>query len=149
MNALFEAKSNRAMVERLQHLKSDAQPVWGRMNVRQMLAHCRQPLLVATGQKKLKRGLIGILFGKLAKKKLAGPKPFERGLPTAPDFVVRDPKPFSEEHAELIALVQRFADEGPSVLSNDPHPFFGPLTSAEWDLLQWKHLDHHLRQFGT
>jgi len=28
------------------------------------------------------------------------------------------------------------------------HPFFGPLTNEEWNALQWKHLSHHLRQFG-
>ncbi len=34
-------------------------------------------------------------------------------------------------------------------LSKDPHPFFGNLNSEEWDTLNWKHLDHHLRQFGV
>ncbi len=149
MNTLFETKSNRALVERIQRLQPDSRALWGKMNVEQMLAHCRQPLRVATGELKLRRGLIGILFGKIAKKKLAGPEPFERGLPTAPHFVVRTPGPFAEERAPLLALVQRFATEGPSVLSKEPHPFFGPLTQAEWDLLQWKHLDHHLRQFGV
>ena len=104
---------------------------------------------MAVGELELKRGLIGILFGKLAKKKLAGPKPFDRGLPTAPAFVVRDARVFADERARLTALVARFGAQGPSVLSNEPHPFFGPLTAAEWDLLQWKHLDHHLRQFGV
>lgn len=149
MSTLFESKSNRAVIERLQLLKPDSKPAWGKLNVVQMLAHCQQPLRVATGELKLKRGLIGILFGKLAKKKLASPEPFSRGLPTAPGFLVREPRPFVEEHAQLVALVARFGAEGPRVLTKEPHPFFGPLTSAEWDLLQWKHLDHHLRQFGA
>ncbi|HUR28020.1 MAG TPA: DUF1569 domain-containing protein [Planctomycetota bacterium] len=146
---LFETRSNQAIVARIQALRPDSKALWGKMQVAQMLAHCRQPLLVATGELQLKRGLIGILFGKLAKKKLTAPEPFKRGLPTAPQFIVRDPQAFAEERARLIALVERFAKEGPSVLSREPHPFFGPLTQEEWDLLQVKHLDHHLRQFGA
>ena len=47
------------------------------------------------------------------------------------------------------ALVDRFGVAGPSGLTSLPHPFFGPLSSEEWQALQWRHLDHHLRQFGA
>ncbi len=149
MPSIFDSNDNRALLTRVQRLTPEGQAVWGKMEPAQMLAHCRQPLLVATGELALKRGLIGILFGKLAKKKLAGPKPFDRGLPTAPAFVVRGARDFSVERAQLCALIARFGAEGPSLLSKQPHPFFGPLTVVEWDTLQWKHLDHHLRQFGV
>ncbi len=49
--------------------------------------------------------------------------------------------------ADRDALVRRFAAAGPAGLSREPHPFFGSLTTAEWEVLMWKHLDHHLRQF--
>jgi hypothetical protein len=29
------------------------------------------------------------------------------------------------------------------------HGFFGPLSGAEWGVSQYKHVDHHLRQFGA
>ncbi len=148
MPSIFDPQDNLALLKRMERLAPDSLAAWGKMNAAQMLAHCRQPLLVATGELELKRGLIGILFGKLAKKKLAGPKPFDRGLPTAPAFVVRGTRDFGAERAQLCALIARFAAEGPGVLSQQPHPFFGPLTVVEWDTLQWKHLDHHLRQFG-
>jgi hypothetical protein len=54
-----------------------------------------------------------------------------------------------EEKRCLVALVQRFAQTGPDGITKDPHPFFGKLTTKEWDTLQWKHLDHHMRLFGT
>jgi hypothetical protein len=146
---LFVAESNRAIVARIRALRPDSKPAWGKMDVAQMLAHCQQPLRVATGELQLKRNLIGILFGKLAKKQLLRPEPFKRGLPTAPDFIVRDARTFDAERAQLIALVERFDAEGAKVLSKQPHPFFGPLTTEEWDQLQYKHLDHHLRQFGA
>ena len=30
-----------------------------------------------------------------------------------------------------------------------PHPFFGKLNRQEWARLIYKHLDHHLNQFGS
>jgi hypothetical protein len=147
MNTLFEPAGCDAILQRIQSVSADSTALWGKMNVAQMFAHCQRPLMVATGEMKLRRGLIGIMFGGFAKKQLARPEPFKRGLPTAPEFVVREPGSFAVEKARLSALVQRFGSGGPSALPQEPHPFFGRLTSHEWDLLQWKHLDHHLRQF--
>jgi hypothetical protein len=48
-----------------------------------------------------------------------------------------------------VALVRRLGDGGAAALTKEPHPFFGPLTAAERDALRWRHLDHHLRQFGA
>ncbi|MDZ4803510.1 MAG: DUF1569 domain-containing protein [Candidatus Eisenbacteria bacterium] len=31
----------------------------------------------------------------------------------------------------------------------EPNPIFGNLSVDEWGKLSWKHLDHHLRQFGA
>ena len=149
MKSLFQPSDNAEFVERIQSLRPEVKAQWGKMSAAQMLAHCQVPLRVASGELKLKRGLFGILFGRLAKKKLAGPEPFQRGLPTAPEFVVRDARDFAVEHGRLVELVQRFGQRGPAGLTREPHPFFGPLTNEEWDLLQSKHLDHHLRQFGA
>ncbi len=101
------------------------------------------------GEHKLKRNLLGLLFGRLAKKALVGDKPYSRNLPTSPSFVVKDNKIFEEEKSKLIGIIQRFSGGGPEVLIKTPHPFFGPLTVEEWDKCQWKHLDHHLQQFGV
>ncbi|HCN83736.1 MAG TPA: hypothetical protein DIT07_08950 [Sphingobacteriaceae bacterium] len=116
------------------------------MSVAQMATHCQRPLQVAYGELNLKRGLVGLLFGGFAKKSLMKDQPFDKGLPTHPRFVVKDDRNFQQEKDTLLALVSRFS---PDVLTKDPHPFFGKMTQEEWDTLQWKHLDHHLRQFGV
>ena len=146
--SLFDAAARQQIVDRLQTLRPDSPRQWGKMNLGQMLAHCQQPLRVALGELRLKRSLIGLLFGRLAKKKLLAPAPWGQGMPTAPEFKITDTRDFARERAALVALVQRFAG-GPAVLTADPHPVFGRLTPAEWDALQWRHLDHHLRQFGA
>jgi hypothetical protein len=114
-----------------------------------MCVHVQLPLEVATGELKLKRTLIGRLFGRIAKKSLLADAPFKQGLPTDPKFVVTDARHLESERIRLDALLSRVGQRGPAGLTTEPHPFFGPLTTAEWDMLLWKHLDHHLRQFGA
>ena len=149
MPSIFQPADSAEMVKRIQFLRPDARAQWGKMQVGQMLAHCRNAMSVATGDLNLKRSLFGLLFGRMAKKSLMKPEPFKRGLPTAPEFRITDARDFAAEQKKLVELVQRLTKGGPDGLTKEQHPFFGPMTGAEWDLLQWKHLDHHLRQFGA
>jgi len=136
------------LVRRLQTLQASDKPVWGKFDAIHAVVHCQVPLLVALGEQKLPRTLIGRLFGGLARRSLTKPKPFPENSPTDPRFLVEPKRDFTGERQVLIELVQRFARQGPSGAPKDPHPFFGPLTPAEWSTLMAKHLDHHLRQFG-
>lgn len=146
--SLFDRAGNQAVLARIQALRGDEKPLWGKLDVPRMVAHCGIGLKLAMGDVKLKRALIGLLFGRMARKQLLRPEPFKRNLPTASEFKIKSTRGLEAERAELLALVKRFGS-GPSVLTKEAHPFFGELTSAEWDALQWKHLDHHLRQFGV
>ncbi|MCP3915760.1 MAG: DUF1569 domain-containing protein [bacterium] len=95
-----------------------------------------------------KRGLIGFLFGRIAKKKfIDSDTPFNRDGPTDPRFLDRYASDFGRARDRLLELVEQYGEHG--VQTREPHPFFGPLTSEEWSRLMWKHLDHHLRQFGV
>ncbi len=148
-DSLFTPAGLARLLARLDALRPDSARQWGKMDVAQMLAHCQQPLRVALGELQLKRSLVGRLFGRMAKRQLLGPKAWKPGMPTAPQFRIVDARRFADEHAALRALVERFGRGGPAGLCKDPHPFFGPLTADEWQALQWRHLDHHLRQFGA
>ncbi|MFY9345059.1 MAG: DUF1569 domain-containing protein [Planctomycetota bacterium] len=147
-DSLFDPAGLARMLARLDALPANATRQWGKMTAGQMLAHCQQPLRVALGELNLKRSLVGLLFGRLAKKKLLAPAPWKPGMPTAPEFRIAGDRDFAKENAALRALVERFGKGGPAALTKQPHPFFGPLTVDEWQGLQWRHLDHHLRQFG-
>lgn len=149
MQDLFSPAVSGKIVSRMEQLKSTSQPLWGKMNVAQMLAHCQAPLQVALKEKKLKRNLFGILFGKMAKKKLTSGKPFPRNLPTDKSFLVTDERKFEEEKSKLITLINRFTAAGGESISKETHPFFGKMTPEEWGILSYKHLDHHLQQFGV
>jgi len=113
-----------------------------------MLAHCQVLLRMALGELDAKRGLMGFLFGRIAKKKILSDQPFKTHLPTLPEAKITGVKEFDTEKQQLIDVIKRF-EAGPGVLTGKRHPFFGPMTIEEWDKLQLKHLDHHLRQFGV
>jgi hypothetical protein len=80
---------------------------------------------------------------------LVKPEPFKKNLPTAKSFIVKDERNFEEEKNKLVNLLQRLSHTNPEDVAKRPHPFFGKLTADEWNTLQFKHLDHHLRQFGV
>src|SRR4051812_10173655 len=122
MNNLFEPSVAMDIISRLQQIHSGTRPLWGKMNAAQMMAHCQAPFLVYFGDLKLKRGLIGFLFGGIAKKQLSSDKSWKKNLPTAKEFIVADERNFEVERNKLIELINRF-NTGSSRNSVFIHPF--------------------------
>jgi hypothetical protein len=118
------------------------------MNVAQMMAHCCAPLETYFTESKMKKSFIGILFGKVVFKQLISDKPWRKSLPTAKSFKIADERNFEEEKNKLVSIVDRFSTEGYTITSFT-HPFFGKLSSQEYALFNYRHLDHHLQQFGV
>ena len=118
------------------------------MSVSQMLLHCQKPLDVAEGKLELKRNIIGFLFGKMAKKSFLQNEDFKKNMPTDKGFIIKSSPEFEKEKEVLCDQIARFGAMGPTIIANSKHPFFGEMTEEEWGVLQYKHLDHHLKQFG-
>ena len=112
-------------------------------------SHLQAPVQVAIGELQLKRTLIGVLLGKIAKKQLVNEKPFSQNLPTDPSFIRKTEHDFATEKTKLLSLFNKLVAGGETGLTNLPHPFFGKMTIAEWSTSLVKHFDHHLRQFGV
>ena len=149
MPSIYNNQDAEAFIERINKLTPITQYTWGTMTVSQMLAHIQQPIMVAIGETKPKRSLIGILFGRIAKKKLVNEKPFKQGLLTAPSFKIKNERNFDAEKNKAIELIKLINTAGSEGTTKDKHPIFGKLNGEEWDMLTVKHLDHHLRQFGV
>ena len=90
--------------------------------------------------------MIGRLIGPIIKPRALA-TPMRQGNPTSPDLRIADVRDFETERKRLLGLIDRFAAGGPGSVTKAPHPFFGPMTTDEWALQMWKHIDHHLRQF--
>lgn len=149
MQTLFEPAGRQGIDARLGQLRPDSARQWGKMSVSQMLAHCSAALEVATGDRPRKHQLIGRIFAPFVKSSLLGEKPFSRNSPTDPTFVVTDERNFDAEKRRLDELVRRFCEAGPVNAASQTHSFLGRLDGDEWGVMMYKHLDHHLRQFGA
>jgi hypothetical protein len=149
MNNLYQPADVAALIRRIEQLRQDAPRQWGKMKVAQMLAHCNVSMETAMGQNQIKRLFIGRILGTLLRPVVLGRKPFARNTPTDKSYIFKDDRVFEEEKAKLIAAVRKFAEGGPAQCTTHPHPFFGSFTPEQWAVFQWKHLDHHLRQFGA
>lgn len=150
MKSLFNPADNQEMVNRFNSLSASSKAKWGKMNVTQMCSHCTNALQIAFGDLKLKTNIVGTLFGGIAKWLIINRnQPMGKNLPTATALIIVDKREFEKEKQAIINIIQRFAKDGPQGLADEKHPFFGKLTAKEWDKLSWKHLDHHLRQFGA
>lgn len=137
------------MLERLDQLTPATGRKWGKMNVSQMLAHCKEAFKVPLSEKPLPKMFPLNLIGPLFKKKLFDNIPWKQGLPTAPNFKIKDERNFEREKEGLLKLINQFYTKGPKGAGLYPHPVFGTLTAEQWGKAMWKHLDHHLRQFGV
>jgi len=148
MKTLFDAADRESLVARLNALQSTSVRQWGKMEPAQMLCHCAIALETATGDRPMKQAFLGKLLTPLIRSSVLGEKPFGKNSPTDPSFVVSDPRDFAAERTRLTGLIQRFVDRGPAAAGNQTHAFFGKLSGEEWGVLMYKHIDHHLRQFG-
>ncbi len=151
MEDLFNFDCAEGIKQRLSHLTPDQSGQWGKMNPSQMMAHCSLGLQMASGEIRPKRALIGRILGPVVKPMaLRENEPMRRNSPTSKELVViGDKKDFEIERKRLSELIDRFAAAGAAGCTSHPHAFFGPLTPDEWSVLMYKHLDHHLRQFGA
>ena len=96
------------------------------------------------------RKFVGRMIGRIIKPMALGnDAPMRRNTPTVESLVVTDQRDIFLERERLSLLIDRFVNGGRAGCSKHPHPFFGTLTPDEWAILMYKHLDHHLRQFGA
>ena len=150
MRNFFDQNAAQQFKERLAQLRPDSERQWGKMNPSQALAHMSKGMEQAMGEVRPPRMFVGRIIGSYIKKKaFEKDEPMRRNSPTVPGFVVDDERDFVAERQRLIGLIDRATAAGPTGCSTHPHSFFGPLTNEQWGVLIFKHLDHHLRQFGV
>ena len=87
------------------------------------------------------------LIGPLFKSKLWDETPYKQGLPTDPTFIMTgQEKVFEQEKEAVLQMIGRFTEAN---IAGERHPVFGKLSKENWSKATWKHLDHHLKQFGV
>ena len=151
MKNLFDATVASQMKTRLERLGAQSERQWGKMTAAQMLAHCSVSMQWAVGEVVPDKGALPArLMGRLIKPMLfRNEDSLRKNSPTAKSLIVADERDLGKERKRLSGLIDKFAAGGPAACTKNPHSFFGKMTPEEWAVLMYKHLDHHLRQFGV
>lgn len=138
------------VIARINSLQPSAAPLWGKMNVAQMLAHCNVTYEMTFTDKHPKPGAFKkFMLKTFVKKMVTSGKPYKQSLRTAPEFIINDGKNFDEEKNDLINYLRKAQQLGEKGFHNRESISFGKMTSREWNNMFYNHLDHHLRQFGV
>ena len=149
MESLYSLQGNQNILDRIEQLTPITLSQWGKMTVSQMLLHCQMPLKVANGTLHIKPHWKSYFFGSSRRKKLEDPKFFHKDQTTIKEFIITHEPNYNEAKNGLKELIGTFAKEGHKVIKVTRHPLLGEMSPEEWDILQWKHLDYHLKQFGV
>lgn len=147
---IFTTEVSDKIIERINTLKPTTQPLWGKMNVGQMLAHCNVTYeMVYENKHRRPNFIMKLILKNVIKKKVTGEEPYKHGLPTAPAFVMKESKDFEMEKTRLIGHILKTRQLGENHFDNKESLSFGRLSKTEWNNMFYKHLDHHLTQFGV
>ncbi len=147
MNSLWEEPARRGLRDRIARL-TPAQPArWGRMAAPAMVAHLADSLRMAVGDLHVASKRLPLRYPPL-KQLVVHWLPIPKNVPTAPELIQRPPGDWTSEVSALDALLEQFARRDRGGAWPD-HPAFGALTGAQWGVLVYRHMDHHLRQFGV
>jgi hypothetical protein len=146
---LFDPEVFQHTVKRVEALQPSASRLWGKMTPAQMLEHAARVLEMACGKGPQKQIWPGKLFSWTFRRSFLGEKPFGRSAPTGRDFVIQNEPDFTAVKARLLVVMCELQSKGERGCDGNVHTFFGRLSGAEWGVTQYKHLDHHLRQFGA
>lgn len=147
---IFDSTVVQDLINRIGKLTPDTTPKWGKMNVSQMLAHCCVTYEYIFDERTDKPNfLLKLMLKTMVKSKVVSVTPYSQNGPTGPAFIISDQKDFEKEKARLIDYIRRVSGKGSAYFEGKESVSFGALTSTEWNNMMYKHLDHHLRQFGA
>src|SRR5215210_1038981 len=144
--SLSNASARQELLDRLERLTPEATPLWGRLSAHQMLAHLADWMRMAKGDMRTTGRKHPFRHPPLKQLAIYW-LPFPKGVPTSPELIARVPADWSVECDAIRDYVQSF--ESPTRGAVWPeHPVFGRMTPQAWCVFAYRHMDHHLRQFG-
>ncbi len=146
MPSLRDQAARLELIRRLESLTPAARPKWGRLDAPRMLCHVGDTFAMALGEIAVPSMNRKALQCFPLKHLIIHVLPFPKSAPAPPEILATAPDNFDADRRRLAGFMERLA-----AAPNAPgpaHPVFGPLSNNEWNVLQWKHVDHHLKQFG-
>ena len=151
MKNILESAHRDEVIARIEKLSPNDSPLWGKMNVGEMICHLSDQVRMSLGE--IKTEYVGNKFLEMVIKQL-----ILLGLPAPKGKVetVKElkqgvggtkPQNFDDDKNMLISKIEEFNNVFPAN-KKLCHPAFGYMTKKQWGRLIFTHLDHHLKQFN-
>jgi len=147
--SLYSPEAYQNCVHRLEKLTSESRPQWGSMTAAQMLSHCAEVLEVSNGKPLTNTPFAAKLFKGWIRKMVLSDKPYPKNLRTHPQYKQSSERDFETEKKRLLDALKAFINFDRESSGQMEHPLFGRMTPEERGWSMYKHLDHHLTQFGV
>jgi hypothetical protein len=147
MRTLFDADTRAEILDRLGRLRPDATRSWGTLSAPQVVIHCVDTFDHTFGIKDVEPPNAFVQSALVRWFVIDSPLPWPKGVRSVSQYFESEPHEFGEDLAKLRSCVERFA-QGASGGAWGRSPMLGRLSPDQWARLQYRHLDHHLRQFG-
>lgn len=152
MSNVFDPAVADRLRSRLERLRPDSARKWGRMTPHQAIVHLIDAFRISFGEQEVTVPPLGPLKYVVRFAAFTLPIPMPKGVKTAPELdQVKGtggsaPGDFDEDRAELVRLLERYiASDG----DLPEHPVWGRMSKGMAGRYAWRHMDHHLRQFGV
>jgi hypothetical protein len=149
MKTIFDKDTHTELCERLGKLTPTTERQWGKMSASQMMEHAARAMEMATCDEPMQQAFLGKLIGWAFKGGFIGDKPMPKNAPTGPDFIIKDEPDFEATRTRLREVMDKLHSLGEAGTDGKVHRFFGRLSGKQWGETQYKHVDHHFRQFGV
>ncbi len=150
MKSVFNLNDSKEIIERISQLTPDTKGLWGKMSVAQMLAHCNVTYEMAYENiHPAPNSFVKFMLKLFVKKSVVNETPYKKSIQTAPAFIIKENKDFYTEKERLINYIIKTQELGTNYFEGRESLSFGSLNSKEWNNMFYKHLDHHLQQFGV
>jgi hypothetical protein len=147
VKSIWQDEARRELTDRIGAVTPDRGAEWGTFSAPKMVCHLADSLKMAMGDLKVAPKRLPIRFTPL-KQLIIFAAPFPKGTPTAPELLVRQPREWANDVSEVQDLLAR-AGSARTTDTWPEHPAFGKLSKRAWGVLIYRHMDHHLRQFGA
>ena len=149
MESVFIPRHKLQVLQRFSRLHPGSQRLWGTMEVPEMLWHLRCQLELALGLRERITDVESMLRLPPLRWLSLYVVPWPKGSPTAPEMNIRKAHPEVQSFETELRLLEQRLQEVEAAPALGPHPLFGAMSKKLWGRLIWKHIDHHLRQFGV
>ena len=144
---MHDAGRGAELTRRVQALTPETAQRWGKMSVDQMLHHVNLSLAESLGEHSAKPNIRG-LPEPLVRWAILN-LPWGKGAPTRPDMLIPQGQrfDFAKEKERCLSLIDRCLAKP----MDEPWPRGAnfSMTGRHWSQLHYKHLNHHLTQFGV